>query len=45
MHVVFGQIIKGVEILDEIEKIQTENDKPVTDVLIEDCGELKKWFK
>lgn len=40
-HVVFGQIIKGMDVLKEIEAIETDNDdKPITKVIIENCGEI-----
>ena len=29
-HVVFGQVIKGMEVVKEVEKLETENDKPKT---------------
>ena len=40
-HVVFGQIIKGLDVLKEIENLETDNDdKPITKVIIENCGEI-----
>ena len=40
-HVVFGQIIKGLEVLKEIENLETDNDdKPFVKVIIENCGEI-----
>jgi cyclophilin family peptidyl-prolyl cis-trans isomerase len=40
-HVVFGQIIKGIEIIKEIEEIETDDeDKPLTEIIIENCGEI-----
>ena len=41
-HVVFGQVIKGMEVVKEVEKLETENDKPKTNVVIVDCGEIKQ---
>ena len=40
-HVVFGQIIKGLKIIKEIEELETDNDdKPIVKVVIENCGEI-----
>ena len=40
-HVVFGQIIKGLEILNQIEDIETDNDdKPLKKIMIINCGEI-----
>ena len=40
-HVVFGQIIKGLDVLKEIENLETDNDdKPFVKVIIENCGEI-----
>ena len=42
-HVCFGQIINGMEIIDEIEELETDNeDKPLVDIVIENCGEIIK---
>ena len=41
-HVVFGQVVKGLELLDELEAIPTESDKPTTPIVIADCGEVKE---
>ncbi len=41
-HVVFGQVIKGMEVVREIEELKTDSDdKPEEDVVIENCGEIK----
>ena len=40
-HVVFGQVINGMEIINQIEELETDdNDKPLVSVLIENCGEI-----
>ena len=40
-HVVFGQVIKGMEIIKEIENLETDiDDKPLIKVKIENCGEI-----
>eukprot|EP00922_Rhytidocystis_sp_ex-Travisia-forbesii_P054861 GHVS01081267.1.p1 GENE.GHVS01081267.1~~GHVS01081267.1.p1 ORF type:complete len:488 (-),score=92.34 GHVS01081267.1:688-2151(-) len=42
-HVVFGKVVKGLDVLDEVEKIEAgEQDKPTVDVEISDCGEVSK---
>jgi len=41
-HVVFGQVIKGMEVVKEVEALETDSqDKPKTNVVIENCGEIK----
>lgn len=39
-HVVFGQVINGKSLVRKIENLPTQADKPQTDVVIADCGEL-----
>lgn len=40
-HVVFGHVVKGIEIVREIENAETSTgDKPKTDIIITDCGEI-----
>ena len=34
----FGKVIKGMGIVYEIEEMETEQDKPLKDVIIKDCG-------
>eukprot|EP00922_Rhytidocystis_sp_ex-Travisia-forbesii_P054859 GHVS01081265.1.p1 GENE.GHVS01081265.1~~GHVS01081265.1.p1 ORF type:complete len:492 (-),score=106.34 GHVS01081265.1:420-1895(-) len=42
-HVVFAKVVSGLEVLDEIENIETgDQDKPTVDVVIVDCGEVAK---
>lgn len=42
-HVVFGQVLKGMGVVYDIESMETgANDKPVKDVIIKDCGELQR---
>lgn len=45
-HVVFGELIQGKSIIRAVENTKTgENDKPVEDVVITDCGELDPSFE
>ncbi|CAI9110126.1 OLC1v1010102C1 [Oldenlandia corymbosa var. corymbosa] len=40
-HVVFGRVIKGLQVIRSIEHVKTsENECPTVDVLIADCGEI-----
>ena len=41
-HVVFGQVISGMEHLKEIEGVKVDDDdKPEEEIIIENCGEIK----
>ncbi len=42
MHVVFGHVIKGQEIIDEIQLYGDKDGKPSKKVIVSDCGILKK---
>jgi peptidyl-prolyl isomerase D len=38
-HVVFGEIIKGFDLIDNLNSMETdENDRPIDDVIIMNCG-------
>ena len=38
-HVVFGKVVKGMDVVYRIERSTTDhNDRPVHDILVEDCG-------
>lgn len=40
-HVVFGKVTKGMDVVYRIERTTTDhNDRPVHDIIIEDCGTL-----
>jgi len=40
-HVVFGKVLKGMEIVDELQKVRTSTrDKPIDSIKIVDCGLL-----
>jgi peptidyl-prolyl isomerase D len=39
-HVVFGQVINGKSLVRKVENMPTQADKPTSDVVIADCGEL-----
>ena len=41
-HTVFGQVVEGMKILNEIEYCGTNSGRPKKKVQIRDCGELKK---
>mmetsp|Transcript_6880 Transcript_6880/g.7891 ORF Transcript_6880/g.7891 Transcript_6880/m.7891 type:complete len:495 (+) Transcript_6880:63-1547(+) len=42
-HVVFGEVIEGLDIVKKIEDVEKgSGDKPVVDIAITDCGEVKK---
>ena len=41
-HTVFGKVIEGLELLNEIEDVQTNGrDCPMKDIVIADCGALE----
>merc|ERR1711871_748358 len=42
-HVVFGRVVKGYDVVEKIESCEKgASDKPVVDVVIADCGEIKE---
>ena len=46
VHVVFGEVVSGVEIISQIEGLETgEKSRPLKTVLIINCGELIRKVK
>ena len=42
-HVVFGYVVKGLDVLEKIENVGTRCGKPQQRILIMDCGQLKGY--
>jgi peptidyl-prolyl isomerase F (cyclophilin D) len=40
-HVVFGKVIEGLDVVEKIESLGTEQGQPRAKIVIADCGELK----
>jgi cyclophilin family peptidyl-prolyl cis-trans isomerase len=40
-HVVFGQVVSGLEVLDKVEAVGSQSGAPRVKVVITDCGEVK----
>jgi len=41
-HVVFGEVVDGMELVEKIESFGSGSGKPTKAIVIEDCGELKE---
>ena len=39
-HCVFGEVVKGMDVVSKIESLGTENGKPKAKITIADCGQL-----
>lgn len=39
-HVVFGRVIEGIDVVKAIEKVGSQNGKPLKKVVISDCKEV-----
>jgi len=37
-YVVFGRVIEGMRTMKQISNMETNNDRPVNDIIISDCG-------
>lgn len=45
-HVVFGRVVEGMDVVRSIEEVEKgDNDKPVLDVTIQECGEMPSDYK
>jgi cyclophilin family peptidyl-prolyl cis-trans isomerase len=40
VHVVFGKVVEGMDVVRKIEATTTKNDKPIHDVKVSQCGEM-----
>jgi len=38
-------VVEGMDVVKKIEATETESDKPVVDVVIEDCGEMPADYR
>ncbi|RUS34936.1 cyclophilin-like domain-containing protein [Jimgerdemannia flammicorona] len=41
-YVVFGRVVEGLEVLDEIDKVEVKGETPLVDVVVVGCGEVKR---
>ncbi|XP_078427571.1 peptidyl-prolyl cis-trans isomerase CYP19-3-like [Wolffia australiana] len=41
-HVVFGQVLSGYDVVEAMEKVGSEDGRPSSTVLVEDCGQISE---
>ena len=42
-HVVFGRVVEGMELVHEVEQVETgEQDRPLDPIIVAKCGELER---
>ena len=39
-HVVFGKVVDGMDVVKKVENTRVRGEKPATDVVIAQCGEM-----
>ena len=39
-YVAFGRVVEGMRALNLLEKVKTENDRSIEQIIIADCGQL-----
>lgn len=39
-HVVFGKVVDGMDVVSKVENTRVRAEKPATDVVIAQCGEM-----
>jgi peptidylprolyl isomerase len=41
-HVVFGKVVDGYSVVQEMEKVGSQSGRTIEPVVIEDCGQIKE---
>jgi peptidyl-prolyl isomerase H (cyclophilin H) len=39
-HVVFGKVVEGMDVVRKIENVRLRGEKPASDVVVAQCGEM-----
>ncbi|KAI9662283.1 MAG: Peptidyl-prolyl cis-trans isomerase H [Bathelium mastoideum] len=39
-HVVFGQVVDGMDVVRKVENARTKSEKPIQEIVISQCGEM-----